>query len=119
MSARRRLSHCFRRDRPLSTSSVDFEVQADADDNAVQLRRVPPKDGPTSPRQRIAELTEEIRQLTCELKYYQTLTEQVLLHIMPVVQLHSSGLFAMVQSCNERIERARAQQLHLKSISHN
>gem|GEM_PF-6813289 len=57
--------------------------------------------------------------MTCELKYYQTLTEQVLLHIMPVVQLHSSGLFAMVQSCNERVERARAQQLHLKSISHN
>ena len=120
MNVRGRLSHYLNRGRPPSTTSVDFEVRAlDDDDTAVQLRRVAPKQGPASPQQRIAELTEEIRQLTCELKYYQTLTDQVLFRIMPVVHLHSSGLFAMVQKCNERIEKARGLQGHSEHINHD
>ncbi|KAJ6437539.1 hypothetical protein O9K51_09745 [Purpureocillium lavendulum] len=116
---RGRFSQYLNRARPPSGSSVDFELRAlDGDDTAVQLRRLPPKLGPVSPQQRIAELTEEIRQLTCELKYYQTLTDQVLLRIMPVVHLHSSSLFALVQKCNARIEQARAEQGYSERINH-
>lgn len=113
LNLRNRISRYLDIERPSSTGPVDFEIQALGDDTSIiQLRALPPKKGLLSPQERIAELSEEIRQLTCELEYYQNLTGDVLLRIMPIVHFHSSGLFSMVQKCNASVEQAFAQHEH-------
>ena len=102
--------------RPFSTGPVDFEIQAvDGDTSVVQLKPLPPKQRSASSQERIAELNEEIRQLKCELEYFENLTNNVLLRVMPIVHFHSYGLYAKVQKCNASIEQAFA--LHAQGSS--
>jgi hypothetical protein len=100
-----RISSYLDTDRPPSAGPVDFEIRAlgGGDTSTILLKELPPKQ-PTPPRERILELREEIRRLRSEVSYYRTLTDNVLLRIMPMVHLHSRGLFTAVERAQADIE---------------
>jgi hypothetical protein len=108
---RSRFSRCLGAGRPPSAGPIDFEIQAlgGGNTNTILLNKLPLKDVTVSPQVRIAELEKEIQQLTHELKYYQSLTNEVLLRIMPTLHYHSSRLFSLVRKCDSDIERVFAE----------
>lgn len=79
--------------------------------STIQFAELPTKNISISPQQRIIELNDEIRYLTCELEYYKNLTDDVLLRIMPIILYHSKGLYSTVQKCHASIEQANSQRV--------
>jgi hypothetical protein len=101
-----RISRYLDTDRPPSAGPIDFEIRAlgGGDTSTILLKELPPKKT-TPPRERIPELREEIRRLRSEVNYYRTLTDNVLLRIMPMVHSHSRGLCTALERAQADIAR--------------
>lgn len=106
-----RFSHLNLVERMTERQSVDPKSSSRS---TLQFAELPTKSISISPQQRIVELNDEIRHLTCELEYYKNLTDDVLLRIMPIILYHSKGLNSMVQKCHASIEQANSQRVEYK-----
>jgi hypothetical protein len=98
-------------ERMTGRKSIDPESSSRS---TIQFAELPTESISISPQQRIIELNNEIRHLTCELEYYKNLTDDVLLRIMPIILYHSKGLNSMVQKCHASIEQANSQRVEFK-----
>ncbi len=106
-SLRNHISQFLNTDRPPSAGHIDFEIRAlgGGKTSILMLNELPPKSTVTE-RERMLEIKEEIVRLRGELNYYKAVTDEVLLRIIPMVQLHCHGLHAAVEKAKAGIIRA-------------
>ncbi|KAL7940563.1 hypothetical protein V8C42DRAFT_224572 [Trichoderma barbatum] len=66
-------------------------------------------DMPMSPAQDcVVNITREVGKLRSDLNHFQTLSNEALMPLLPLIESHCNGLSLAVQQCNQIIERANA-----------
>lgn len=114
---RSRISRRFDRGRPPSVGPIDFEIRAlgGGDTSTLLLQELPPKHTP-APAERAAEILEEIRSLKQETAYYKALTNEALLHVVPMLRFHARGLYHAVEETCGRLGEAVPEGDHLHGL---
>lgn len=92
--------------RPPSLTSIDFQIRevGGIDTSTLLLQELPLKETPPV-SERKEELDRQIQRLKNELAYRTQLINEVRLHILPMVQLHSEGLRKALDDCTAEIKR--------------
>lgn len=73
----------------------------------------------TSPSQEcIVNITREVGQLRSQLNFFQNLSNEALMPLLPLIESHCNGLSHAIQQCNQIIEQANThRQLSNESMS--
>ena len=67
------------------------------------LQELPPKHA-TAPGERAAELLDETRRLERDKTYYEALSNEVLLRVVPMLRFHARGFFNVVEETCGRLD---------------
>lgn len=109
-SLKKRISCWLKGDKHKAVDVKEKRVGTSLGSNQKSTQRI------TSPSQdHIVNITREIGKLRSDLTHFQNLSNEALMPLLPLIELHCNGLSSAIEQCNQIIEQANAHLQVLKN----